>query len=167
MSIANYENMLSNAERRAVRVGLKQTVARISDLGYIAASSRGKLELNMTEEAGNEDKLIGRIVDEAIKNVFDQHLKPASFKNVVDYFEAGNAIEVGDRLPGDEYADRIGAIRDFPKQVAGVAGGLDPELAKGPFATELSASVAELILEGLHCHNRINRVRKSGNAKYG
>ncbi|MSR57406.1 MAG: magnesium chelatase [Planctomycetaceae bacterium] len=167
MSIANYENMLSNAERRAVATGAKQTVARISDLAYLAASARGKLELNMTEEAGNEDKLILRIVDEAVKTIFDQHLKPGAFKNVVEYFEAGNALEIGDHVPGSESARRIAAIRDFPKQVGGVAAGLEPELAGGPYADDLTASVAELILEGLFCHNRINRVRKLGSSKYG
>lgn len=167
MSIANYENMLSNAERRAVLAGATRTVARISDLASLTASTRGKLELNMTEESGQEDKLITRIVDEAVKNIFDQHLKPGAFKNVVEHFEAGHAVEVGDRLPPGQYAERLAAIREFPKQVAQVAAGLEPELAKGPLAADLSASVAELILEGLHCHNRINRVRKQGSAKYG
>jgi magnesium chelatase subunit I len=167
MSIANCENMLSNAERRALRAGASTTVARISDLACLAASTRGKLELNMTEEAGAEDKLIARLIDEAVKNVFDQHLKPGPFKNVVEYFEAGHALEVGDQIPGPQYVERIGAIRDFPKQVASIAAGLDAGLAGGPLAADFTASVAELILEGLHCHNRINRVRKLGSARFG
>jgi magnesium chelatase subunit I len=68
MSIANYENMISSAERRGIRSGAAQTVPRVSDLAHLAASSRGKLELNMTEESGQEDKLILRIIEEAIKN---------------------------------------------------------------------------------------------------
>lgn len=167
MSIANYENMLSNAERRAVQSGASQTVARISDLAFLTASARGKLELNMTEEPGEEDKLIGRIIDEAVKNVFDQHLKPGTFKNVVDHFESGKSLETGDRVSAPQYAERINGIRDFAKQVTHIAAGLEPELAKGPLVAELNASVAELILEGLHCHNRINRARKPGSAKYG
>ncbi len=39
MSIANYENMISNAERRAVILGEESTVARISDLSYLSASA--------------------------------------------------------------------------------------------------------------------------------
>jgi magnesium chelatase subunit I len=167
MSIANYENMLSNAERRAVQAGAGQTVARISDLAFLTASARGKLELNMTEEPGEEDKLIGRIIDEAVKNIFDQHLKPGTFKNVVDHFESGKSLETGDRVSAAQYAERINGIRDFSKQVTHIAAGLEPELSQGPLAAELHASVAELILEGLHCHNRINRARKSGSAKYG
>jgi len=167
MSIANFENVVSNAERRAIRGGASSTVARISDLGALGSSSRGKLELNMTEEAGQEDKVIQRIAEEAVKNIFDQHLKPSTFKNVTEFFEAGNTLEVGDHLPAGEDGAKLAAIRDFPKQIAVVAGGLEPEVAKGPLAADLAASVAELILEGLHCHNRVNRVRKPGHSRYG
>ncbi|MFN0053406.1 MAG: sigma 54-interacting transcriptional regulator [Planctomycetales bacterium] len=167
MSIANFENLVSNAERRALRTGAKRTVARPSDLAGLAASSRGKLELNLTDDSGQEDKLIARLIDEAVKNVFDQHLKPGAFKNVGEYFEGGAGLEVGDHLPAAEYATRLGAIRDFPRQVAAIAGGLDAELAAGPLAADFLASVAELILEGLYGHNRLNRVRKSGGNRYG
>ena len=42
MSIANYENMLSSAERRAVLLGEDAAVARISDLAYLAASAAAR-----------------------------------------------------------------------------------------------------------------------------
>src|SRR5262249_42008078 len=40
MSIANYENMISNAERRAIRSQARHAVVRISDLAHLAAGSR-------------------------------------------------------------------------------------------------------------------------------
>src|SRR5262249_27744172 len=150
-----------------VRTGLRYAVARISDLAYLAASSRGKLELNMTEEAGQEDRLIGRILEEAVKNVFDQRLKPGAFKNVVEYFEAGSALQTGASIAGNGLLERIAGIRDFAKQVAARAQEMEPAAAKGPLAGELAASVAELILEGLHCHNRLNKRGKAGTATYG
>ena len=75
-----------------------------------AASSRGKLELTMTEDDGHEDKLIRRIIDEAVKNVFALHLDVREFRPVVDYFESGQSVEVGDTLPtqGRARADRQG-----------------------------------------------------------
>ncbi len=166
MSIANYENLLSSAERRAVRLGAPHAVPRISDLGALAASSRGKLELNMTEEAGQEDKVLQRIIEEAVKNVFDLHLKPAVFRNVVDYFETGETLEVGDHLRSEDYVARLAAIRDFPKQLTSLARDLAPDLAAGPCAPDLIASLAEFVLEGLHCHNRLNKRQKSGGAAY-
>jgi magnesium chelatase subunit I len=167
MSIANFENMLSNAERRAILLAEQHPVARISDLAFLAASSRGKMELNMTEEPGEEDKLVTRLIEEAVKNVFDQHFNPKHFHNVVEYFESGNTLEVGDKVPTSELLKRLEKLRDFCKQTEKVVGDLEPELSAGPFAPQLQASVAEFILEGLYAHNRLNKKRKTGAATYG
>src|SRR5262249_49653581 len=95
MSIANLENVVSNAERRALLNGERWIVPRVADLAHTAASSRGKLELTMSEDDGQEDKLIERIVAEAVKNVFAQYLDAKDFRAAVDYFESGKGVEVG------------------------------------------------------------------------
>ncbi len=167
MSIANLENLISNAERRAVQLGESTAVARISDLAYVAASSRGKMELNMTEDAGEEDKLVVRLVGEAVKNVFDQHLSPKQFRNVVEYFENGNRIALGESAGTADLLDSLGEIRDMRKQITKIASELEPEAAAGSQAAQIELSVAELILDGLHCHNRLNKKRKDGTSQYG
>jgi magnesium chelatase subunit I len=167
MSIANYENLISNAERRALALGEPRGVARVSDLAALVASSRGKIELNMTEETGEEDKLLGRIIDEGVKTIFDQHFDPKQFRNVVEYFESGNKLEVGDRVASADILKRIDAVREFRKQVERAATELDPQLAGGDMRPQLEASVAELILDGLYCHNRLNKQQKGGLASYG
>lgn len=167
MSIANFENMVSNAERRSVLLEERRPVARPSDLTFLAASARGKMELNMTEETGEEDKLVVRLVEEAVKNVFDQQFSPKQFRNVVEHFEAGNKLELGDHVSTEEYLRRIDAIRGFRKQVQKGASDLEPELARSEQVGGLHASVAELMLEGLHCHNRLNKKQTTGQAVYG
>jgi len=166
MSIANFENLLSNAERRAALAGEPRALARVSDLQSLLASSRGKLELTLAEEPDQQDKVLSRIVEEAVKVVFDQHLKPAAFKNVVEHFNSGAGLQVGDDVPASEALRRFATIRDFDKQIAAIAADLEPELSKGPFATEVQVAVAEFILEGLYCHNRLNKTAKSGGASY-
>ena len=98
MSIANLENVVSNAERRALLNGETWIVPRVSDLAHLGPSARGKLELTMTEDDGQEDKLVDRLVAEAVKNVFAAHFDPKDFRPVIDYFEGGKGIEVGDTL---------------------------------------------------------------------
>ncbi len=166
MSIANYENMVSNAERRCVLLEEPRAVARISDLGHLSASARGKLELTMSDESGEEDALFGRIVQEAVKNVFDQHFQTKQFRNVVEYFETGQRLELGDGLSTNELLDRCAAIRGFQKQLETAVETLttNPPAELRP---ALLASVAELILEGLHCHNRLNKKQVAGKATYG
>jgi magnesium chelatase subunit I len=167
MSIANYENLLSNAERRGLQTGVAVVVPRISDLTAVIASSRGKLELNMTEESGQEDKLIQRIIGEAVKNIFDQHFKPSAFKNLVEYFDNGSTLQTSDGVSGRDLVARVAEIRDFRQQLANRSRELDATLAAGPGAEEYCASLAELILEGLHCHNRLNKRDRSGQTQYG
>lgn len=166
MSIANYENMVSNAERRATVLGENEAVARVGDLAFLTASSRGKMELTMSEEPGEEDKLVGRIVGEAVKTIFDQKFNPKQFRNVVEYFESGKTIEFGDRSTSAEVLQRVSPVRGFRQQVETIASELEPSMAKGPLAVPLQASVAEFLLEGLHTHNRLNKTVTHGGSTY-
>src|SRR5207249_2287518 len=65
-SIANLETLISNAERRGILTGEKRIVPRICDLNSLVASFRGKIEMNLAEEEGAEDKLIKSLVGEAV-----------------------------------------------------------------------------------------------------
>src|SRR4029079_10408488 len=62
MSIANSENMVSNAERRGLLLEEQTVVPRVSALANLSASSRGKIELTMSEDDGQEDKVIDRLL---------------------------------------------------------------------------------------------------------
>jgi magnesium chelatase subunit I len=167
MSIANYENMLSNAERRAVLAGEPAAVARLSDLTHIAASARGKVELAMTEETGEEDRLLHRLVEEAVKNVFDQHFSAKQFRGVVEFFENGGRLSVADTAQADDFLASLDDIRGFRKQLESAASELAPELSTGETASGLHAALAELILDGLYAHNRVNKSVKSAGTQYG
>lgn len=167
MSIANYENLISNAERRSALHDESPVVCRVSDLVQLTASSRGKMELNLSEEPGQEDKLVVRLLEEAVKAVFDQHFDPKQFRLVVEHFESGKPVELGDHLSTKDAWTRIDEIRGFSKLVEQTSSKLQPDLIKGPAHAGFLVSVAELILEGLHCHNRLNKKVTAGQSRYG
>ncbi|MEZ6064622.1 MAG: sigma 54-interacting transcriptional regulator [Planctomycetaceae bacterium] len=167
MSIANYENTVSNAERRGIRLGLDTVIARPSDLEWLAPSTRGKLELSMTEEVGEEDRLIERLTDEAIKNVFDQTLNPKQFREVVEHFETGQRLEWSAEQPPDDLLKQLDSVKGFRRQLDRIAGDLAPELTNGPLHAQLIAACGELVLNGLYAHNRISRKVKDGGRSYG
>ena len=167
MSVSNYENLLSNAERRGVLQGVSHIVARPSDLAHAAAGGRGKVEMSMTEEPGEEDGLLDRMTDEAVKNVFDQYLKPKKFRSVVEYVEGGKTIRVGEGVTTKQYLELLDSVPHFQEDVELIAGELEPDLAGGDYHEQLMACVAEFILEGLHVHNRLNRARTGAVASYG
>ena len=168
MSIANYENLVSSAERRGVRTAEAVSVARPADLWQLEASSRGKLELTMSDEPGQEDRLIERLIDEAVKNIFDLHdLNPKQFRNVVEFFESGKTLDLDDALPAREVLSRVDAIRGFRAQLQQLAQAVEPALLDGQSAEGVLASLAEFLLHALHSHNRLNRTRRQRSATYG
>src|SRR4051794_22940703 len=166
MSIANLENVVSNAERRTLQAGEKWIVPRVSDLGFAAASSRGKLELTMNEEEGHEDKLIHRIIDEAVKNIFGHHFDVREFRPMVDYFESGQSVEIGDMLPTKAVLDRIARVPGLRKRAEEIGTSLLPDLKDKDARDAATASAAEFILEGLHVHNKLNKNVKAGGSTY-
>ncbi len=166
MSIANLENVVSNAERRALLTRESWVVPRVSDLTHLVPSSRGKIELTMTEDDGHEDKLIGRIADEAVKNVFTQHLDAREFRAAVDYFESGKSVELGDTLPAREVLSRVDKVPGLRKRADEFARAVLPDLSDAEARDSATASAAEFILEGLHVNNKLNKNVKAGATSY-
>lgn len=166
MSIANLENVVSNAERRALLNKESCVVPRISDLSHTTPSSRGKLELTMSEDDGQEDVLIGRIAGEAVKNVFTQYFDPKDFRVTVDYFESGKGIELGDTLPVAEVLSRIDRIPLLRKRAEELARQVHADLSDPATRDAATAAASEFILEGLYVHNKLNKSVKGSSASY-
>ncbi len=166
MSIANLENVVSNAERRALVNGEAWIVPRISDLGFAASSSRGKLELAMNEDEGHEDKVIHRIIGEAVKNIFGVHFDVREFRPIVDFFESGQNVEIGDMLPTRTVLERIAKVPGLRKRAEEIGLALLPDLKDRDARDAATASAGEFILEGLHVHNKLNKATRTGGSTY-
>jgi magnesium chelatase subunit I len=166
MSIANAENMVSNAERRGLLAGEDPVVPRISDLAYLAASARGKIELNLSEDEGQEEKVLGKLLGEAIKNVFESVFEAKHFRPLVEWFEGGKTFLTGDRLPSQDYVGRLAEVPVLKKEVARFLERTELLEIAGQAPDALAASVAEFILEGLHVENRLNKTPRDGDSVY-
>ena len=166
MSIANLENVVSNAERRSIAHRERCIIPRVSDLASAAASSRGKLELTMSEDDGHEDKLIQRIIDEATKNVFGLHVDVRELRPIVDYFESGHNVEFGDALSTRTMLERIAKVPGLRKRAEELAAQGVPGTLERDAREAAVASAAEFILEGLHVHNKLNKAAKAGGTTY-
>jgi magnesium chelatase subunit I len=158
VSIANYENLESNALRRAIRTGEKDAVPRISDLPALVPSSAGKLELETWEE-GEDSAVLDKIIRNACSNVFRRHFTVQEFTELVQRFDRnGFTVEVSDRAPSEEYES---VVRDL--------GGIDRVLQKldEPSTAASRAAALEFILEGLHLSKRLNKTPVDGSSIYG
>jgi magnesium chelatase subunit I len=156
MSISNYETLISNALRRAILLGEKDVVPRISDLPYLFASTTGKIELESIEE-GREKHIVEDLIKKSVRKVFNRTLKVDSFKKFIDRFKGGTAIEVSEMMPSQEYGRIVGEFNDL----------MDGVIALGSFDNATAvASAVEFILEGLHLNDKLNKEVVEGRRSY-
>jgi magnesium chelatase subunit I len=155
VSICNWENLLSNALRRAIRLGEREAAPRVSDLGAIAASTSGKIELETVGE-GSEDKVLEKLAQRAVLNVFKRRFEPAELEEVVGAFQDGYAIEVAEGMPSAEYVRQVGPAPGLAAAARRLGAG-DPASV---------ASAIEFVLEGLHLSRRLNKETRGGQSRY-
>src|SRR3989442_3491426 len=98
VTINNYESLLSNAEKRAVRTTEREIVPRITDLPSVLASTAGKIELEYVGEDKKDGDLIDRLINRAVIKVWDKYLKVEALKKVTEHFEAGRGVEVAEQM---------------------------------------------------------------------
>jgi len=158
VSIANYENLVSNALRRAVRTGEKDAVVRMSDLPAMIPSTHGKVELETWEES-DDGVVLDKLVRTATSNVFRRHFTLAEFGDLVQRFDHGGfTVEVGDGLPAASYSSAIGNLPSLDQARQKLA---------APNTPASMAAVLEFILEGLHLGKRLNKTAVDGISVYG
>jgi magnesium chelatase subunit I len=161
LSIAAYENLLSNLERRALATGEDPVYARIVDLQAMVPAVSGKIELVFEGEQQGPDAVARHIIGQAVKTVFHQHFPKTSratkskrsaaaagseektdvYDRITAWFSAGNQVELSDATPQAVHAAAL-------RRVAGLE-----ELAERYLPSASPAeipAVMELVLEGLY-----------------
>ncbi|HIN24900.1 MAG TPA: magnesium chelatase [Dehalococcoidia bacterium] len=156
VSISNFETMLGNAVRRAIRMGEEWTCPRVSDLSFIVASFAGKIELETFEE-GRESRLTDDLTRRGVLRTFGSYFEVEELEPVVTAFDLGNRAETGSDLPAAGYPDLVKNIDGLGKAVRKLTKDKRPEVI---------ASAVEFILEGLHLSRKLNCDRSGEAAVY-
>lgn len=158
VTINNYESLISNAEKRALRLKEKEIIPRISDLHSMLASTAGKIEVEYMGEDKKEDELVERLLNRAVLKTFDQYFNVNSLQNIVEYFNSGWGVEVSDAMSAEEYMEGIKEIPGL-KEMIRTLGNVESPI--------FMASATEFILEGLHLHQKLNKEVEGGRISYG
>ncbi len=157
LTIANYETLVANATRRALRNGESEAVPRVSDLESLLSSTQGKVEIESLEE-GREGAILGQIVNAAVLLVFRRRVHLAEPQAVVGAFTEDTVVHAGDDLPSNAYAEILERVPALSAPVLSLTGGSeDPGMV---------ASATEFILEGLHLTKRLNKEAAGPRATY-
>ena len=153
VTIALHENVLSNVERRAFRLGESEGVARISDVGAALSAVTGKIELVYEGEREGALSVAKHLIGRAAKAVFDRQFPDAyqvgsdpgsgegEFQPILAHFQNGRTVDLSDDLGDAELRERLAKIA-----------GLEA-LAKKylkPATPGETAAAMEFVLEGLH-----------------
>jgi magnesium chelatase subunit I len=157
-SISNYRTMIASARQRAIVVGEKPAVPRISDLGHLYSSSLGKLELDlMGSHQMSERQVLDAIVAEAIAQVFGEYVDKHGLEEIAQIFGRGVKIEVGDMLPSSHYGEMLKRVPPVWDKAFEVNASSDPAVR---------ASCVEFVLAGLYATDRISRSQHHGRITY-
>jgi len=150
LPISCMENVISNAERRAIGHDEKTVVPRISDVYAALPAITGKLELEYEGEMKGADFVGRELIRTAIAKTYDAFFKGTDMQQIVQWFDLGGEIQLADTASASEALQSLRSIQ-----------GLMDKLVKvnvGPKdAPESQVSAAEFVLEGLHAHKRIGR----------
>ena len=157
LTIANYETLVANATRRALRNGETEAVPRVSDLQALVSSSQGKVEIETLEE-GREEILMSQMLSAAVLLVFRRRVQLADPQGVIAAFTADTVVHAGDDLPDAAYT---GTLTQMPALSAPVL-----KLTAGSEDPGVVASALEFLLEGLHLTKRLNKEAAGTRATY-
>jgi magnesium chelatase subunit I len=167
MTIALLENVISNAERRAIRTGERRQAVRICDLQHALSSITGKVELVYEGEQEGAVAVAKHLVGKAVKEIFTKYFPDAykakekgegaasDYDPIFRWFAQGKKVEISDELTAREFHKRlaqVNGLEELPKRYLPVR---DP--AEIPTAMEF-------VLEALHQNSILAKERTDTSA---
>jgi magnesium chelatase subunit I len=155
LPISALENVVSNAERRALAAGESVAVPRVLDIYAALPSITGKIELEYEGELKGGDTVARELIRLATGKVFTGYYDGENLSAVVQFFELGGSLKLDETAPAEEMVKELGRIQGLLEKTGRLGLG-----ASEPDA--LRASAAEFILEGLYAHRRISRNEEVG-----
>jgi magnesium chelatase subunit I len=168
LTVSLLENVVSNAERRALHLGEATTTARLADLFAAESAVTGKIELVFEGEREGPAAVADRVLGEGVLAVFTKYFPapysggrkaeeaepPDAYKPIVDWFAQGNSVVVN-----DEEAD-VKGLAKVPGLVDLVKKHMQP-------ADKDLESACELVLEGLHRSSLLAKESSPDGVAYG
>jgi magnesium chelatase subunit I len=162
MSITSFENLMSMVERRMLLNNEEKGVVRVADFAGIIPSITGKIEMVYEGEQEGPYNVAVSLIIQSIKQVFTDMIPnvtklrkkgkeagPDYFREVIEWFEKGNTLNIYSDMSEKDYAKKINAIP-----------GLDDLIEKQKdliINDQERVVVKELILHGLASISRLNR----------
>jgi magnesium chelatase subunit I len=155
LPISALENVVSNAERRALAAGEDLAVPRVLDIYAALPSITGKLELEYEGELKGGDHVARELIRAAVGKVYSKYYDGVNLSQVIQWFELGGSLKLEDDASSAKMVEELGRIQGLMEKVGALGLGVsEPDAVR--------ASAAEFILEGLYAHRRVSRNEERG-----
>src|SRR5438552_3145526 len=155
MPITCLENVVSNAERRALRNRESKAVARLADVYAALPSLTGKFELEYEGEIKGADSVAREIIRAATARVFKKYFDGVPLHPIVQWFELGGNLKYAEGAPAEEIFGQF-------KKIQGLLERTQPLGVKPKDDPAMLVAAAEFVLEGLYALKKISRNEELG-----
>jgi len=155
LPISVTENVVSNAERRALVTGESVVVPRVTDIYAALPSITGKFEMEYEGELKGAEAIARELIRAAVANVADGYIAHLETRQVIEWFDLGGSLQMADSMSAEQL---VAGARD-------VQGLVELAHAVGVPATasvSLLASGVDFVLEGLYALKKIGRSDERG-----
>ncbi|MGH9411780.1 MAG: magnesium chelatase [Vicinamibacterales bacterium] len=155
LPISLLENVISNAERRALASGEGQAVPRVTDVYAAIPAITGKFELEYEGELKGADNVARELIRGAVASVFDGWFPDTDFRRVIEWFDLGGNLQIDDALASAEVVARTGDVQGLHDAARAAA---RSETGRGAKRSDAAlASAIDFVLEGLYAQRKISR----------
>ena len=121
MSITAYENLLSTAERRALKSGNEKTTVRLSDFMGIIPAITGKVELVYEGEQEGAATVAQYLIGDSIHTFFPAYFpkieklekdpESSPYAKILEWFFTENGFELLDEASDEEYKKQLDDVK--------------------------------------------------------
>jgi magnesium chelatase subunit I len=155
LAITCLENVLSNAERRALTHSENPVVPRVTDVYAAVPSITGKFEMEYEGELKGADSVARDLIRSSVANVFAERFDQVDLRRVIEWFDLGGTLQTADTSSAKELLSQARGVQGLVELAEHVKVG-----AKAPAPT--LASAVDFVLEGLYAQKKISRSEDRG-----
>ena len=155
LAITCLENVLSNAERRALTNAEHPVVARVADVYAALPSITGKFEMEYEGELKGADNVARDLIRSSVAAVFAERFDQVDLRPVIEWFDLGGSLHSSDTASAADLvsqAKRVQGLIELAERVGLPAKPSEPAVA----------SAVDFVLEGLYAQKKISRSDNRG-----
>ena len=150
LPITVLENVVSNAERRAIQNEEPEIVPRLADVYAALPAITGKIELEYEGELVGGANIARELIRRAADGVLKEHAPGADTDDIVVWFDGGSALQVSDDASAS-------VMRKAFEVVPGLIDLVTNFGLANPRDDAFTAGACELVLEALVARRRLSR----------